>query len=156
MLCFHRLHSINMKQLISLIDNTLLLNKAVIYLSFILEERKRQLVVICQGFLSNNTSFIRLLFFGTFSLSTYISRNWFLHWLILSFRAVSNQSVQFRFRLSLSFSLCVCVCVCVCVSISTTLFFSVKYSLFPSKCFGTKKCICTSNGLCPKRCRSTD
>ena len=150
MLCFHRLHSIIMKQLNSLIDNTLLLNKAVIYLSFILEGRKTQLFVICQGFLSNNTSFIRLLFFGTFSLFTYISRNWFLHWLNLSFRAVSNQSVQFRFRLSLSFSLCVCV------PISTTLFFSVKYSLFPSKCFGTKKCICTSNGLCPKRCRSTD
>ena len=137
MLCFHRLHSINMKQLISLIDNTLLLNKAVIYLSFILEGRKTQLFVICQCFLSNNTSFIRLLFFGTFSLSTYISCNWFLHWLILSFRAVSNQSVQFRFRLSLSFSLCVCI--------STTLFFSVKYSPFPSKCFGTKKCIRTSN-----------
>ena len=77
-------------------------------MSFILEGRKTQLFVICQGFLSNNTSFIRLLFFGTFSLFTYISRNWFLHWLILSFRAVSNQSVQFRFRLSLSFSLCVC------------------------------------------------
>ena len=109
-LCFHRLHSINMRQLISLIDNTLLLNKAVIYLSFILEGRKTQLFVICQGFLSNKTSFIRLLFFGTFSLSTYISRNWFLHWLILSFRAVSNQSVQFRFPLSLSLFLCVCVC----------------------------------------------
>ena len=108
MLCFHRLHSINMKQLISLIDNTILLNKAVIYLSFILEGRKTQLFVICQCFLSNITSFIRLLFFGTFSLSTFISRNWFLHWLILSFRAVSNQSVQFRFRLSsLSLSLCV-------------------------------------------------
>ena len=72
--------------------------------------RKTQLFVICQGFLSNNTSFIRLLFFGTFSLFTYISRNWFLHWLILSFRAVSNQSVQFRFRLSLSLFLPVCVC----------------------------------------------
>ena len=107
MLCFHRPHSINMKQLISLIDNTLLLNKAVIYLSFILEGRKTQLFVICQCFLSNNTSFIRLLFFGTFSLSTYISHNWFLHWLILSFRAVSNQSAQFRFRLSLSLSVCV-------------------------------------------------
>ena len=71
MLCFHRLHSNNMKQLISLFDNTLLLNKAVIYLSFILEGRKTQLFVICQCFLSNNTSFIRLLFFGTFSLSTY-------------------------------------------------------------------------------------
>ena len=79
-------------------------------MSFILEGRKTQLFVICQGFLSNNTSFIRLLFFGTFSLFTYISRNWFLHWLILSFRAVSNQSVQFRFRLSLSLSPCVCVC----------------------------------------------
>ena len=77
-------------------------------MSFILEGRKTQLFVICQGFLSNNTSFIRLLFFGTFSLFTYISPNWFLHWLILSFRAVSNQSVQFRFRLSVSFSLCVC------------------------------------------------
>ena len=80
----------------------------LLFMSFILEGRKTQLFVICQGFLSNNTSFIRLLFFGTFSLFTYISRNWFLHWLILSFRAVSNQSVQFRFRLSLSFSLCVC------------------------------------------------
>ena len=49
------------------------------------------------------------MFFGTFSLFTYISRNWFLHCLILSFRAVLNQSVQFRFRLSLSFSLCVCL-----------------------------------------------
>ena len=108
-MCFHRLHSINMKQLISIFDNTLQLNKAVIYLSFFLEGRKTQLFVICQCFLSNNTSFIRLLFFGTFSLSTYISRIWFLHWLILSFRAVSNQSVQFRFRLSLSLSLSVCV-----------------------------------------------
>ena len=112
MLCFHRLHSINMKQPYSLIDNTLLLNKAVIYLSFILEGRKTQLFVICLGFLSNNTTFIRLLFFGTFSLFTYISGNWFLHWLILSFRAVSNQSVQFRFRLSLSLSFSLCVCVC--------------------------------------------
>ena len=68
-----------------------------------------QLFVICQCFLSNNTSFIRLLFFGTFSLSTYLFRNWFLHWLILSFRAVSNQSVQFCFRLSLSLSLSLCV-----------------------------------------------
>ena len=127
-------------------------------MSFILEGRKTQLFVICQGFLSNNTSFIRLLFFGTFSLFTYISRNWFLHCLILSFRAVLNQSVQFRFRLSLSLSLSLSLFlpVCVCLPISTTLFFSVKYSLFPSKCFGTKKCICTSNGLCPKRCRSTD
>ena len=79
-------------------------------MSFILEGRKTHLFVIYQGFLSNNTSFIRLLFFGTFSLFFYISRNWFLHWLILSFRAVSNQSVQFRFRLSLSLSPCVCVC----------------------------------------------
>ena len=149
-MCFDRLHSIKMKQLNSLFDNTLLLNKAVNYLSLLLEGRKTQFFVICQGFLSNNTSFIRLLFFGTFSLFTYISRNWFLHWLILSFRAVSNQSVQFRFRLSLFLP------VCVCQPISNTLFFPVKYSLFPSKCFGTKKCICTSNGLCPKRCRSTD
>ena len=78
-------------------------------MSFILEGRKTQLFVICQGFLSNNTSFIRLLFFGTFSLFTYISRIWFLHWLILSFRAVSNQSVQFRFRLSLFLPVCVCL-----------------------------------------------
>ena len=100
-----------MRQLILLIDNTLLLNKTVIYLFFIFEGRKTQLFVICQCFLSNNTSFIRLLFFGTFSLSTYISRNWFLHWLILSFRADSNQSVQFCFRLSLSLSLFLSVCV---------------------------------------------
>ena len=97
-----------MKQLNSLIDNTLLLNKAVNYLSLLLEGRKTQFFVICQGFLSNNTSFIRLLFFGTFSLFTYLSRNWFLHWLILSFRSVSNQSVQFRFRLSLFLPVCVC------------------------------------------------
>ena len=38
-LCFHRLHSINMKQHNSLIDNPLLLNKAVTYLPFILERR---------------------------------------------------------------------------------------------------------------------
>ena len=147
MLCFHPLHSISMKQLMSLFDNTLLLNKAVIYLSFILEGRKTQLFVICQCFLSNNTSFIRLLFFGTFSLSTY---NLLIGFSTGSFfRSELFQISQFSFVFdSLSFSLCVCI--------STTLFFSVKYSPFPSKCFGTKKCICTSNGLCPKRCRSTD
>ena len=99
-MCFHRLHSINMKQQISLIDKILLLNEAVIYLPFILEGRKTQLFVICQCFLSNDTSFIRLLFFGTFSLSTYISRNWFLHWLILSFRAVSNHHLSHALFLS--------------------------------------------------------
>ena len=123
MLCFDRLHSINMKQLNSLIDNTLLLNKAVNYLSLVLEGRKTQFFVICQGFLSNNTSFIRLLFFGTISLITYLSRNWFLHWLILSFRSVSNQSVQFRFRLSLFLSVCVCVPT------------HLKHALFPCQVF---------------------
>ena len=111
MLCFHRLHSINMKQLNSLIDNTILLNKAVIYLSFILEGRKTQLFVICQVFLSNNTSFIRLLFFGTFSLFTYISRNWFiltaLSFVQSCFKSVSSVSFS---TTSLSLFLAVCVC----------------------------------------------
>ena len=128
-LCFHRLHSINMKQLISLFDNTLLLNKAVIYLSFMLEGRKTQLFVICQCFLSNNTSFFRLLFFGTFSLSTHISRYWFLHWLILSFRAVSNQSVQFRFRLSLSLSLSLSLFLSLCVYLNHALFLCQVFTL---------------------------
>ena len=137
-MCFHRLNSINMKQLISLIDNTLLLNKAVICLSFILEGRKTQLFVIWHCFLSNNTSFIRLLFFGTSFLSTYISRNWFLHWLFLSFRAVSDQSVQFRFCLSLSLSLSLSfflsLCVCVCVYLNHARFlcqvFTISIQMF--------------------------
>ena len=92
-LCFHRLPTIRMKQLFSLIDTTLLLNRGRDCLSFLLEEKRTQLFVIRQSFRSNNTPFNMLLFFGTFPLSTYISCNWFLHWLIFSFRAFSNQSV---------------------------------------------------------------
>ena len=68
------------------------------------------------------------------------------------FRSELFQISQFSFVFD---SLSLFLPVCVCLSQPRS-FFSVKYSLFPSKCFGTKKCICTSNGLCPKRCRSTD
>ena len=147
-LCFHRLLSIMMNQLISLIDTTLLLNKAVIYLSFIREERRTLLFVNCQCVISYITFFTRLLFFGTLSLSTYISRNWFLNCLILSFRVVSNPSVQFRFRLSLTLYLC--------VYLNHGIFLFVFFSSFPSECFSSKKRTCTSNGICPKRCRKMD
>ena len=52
---------------------------------------------------------------------------------------ISQSSFDFD-SLSLSLSLSACV----------SIFLSVKYSLFPSKCFGTKKCICTSKWTLPK------
>ena len=110
MLCFHRLHSINMKQLNSLIDNTLLLNKAVFYLSFILEEGKHNYLLFARvsyrikhpssGFCFSVHFLFSLIYLVIgFSTGSFFRSD--------CFKSVSSVSFS---TLSLSFSLCVCVC----------------------------------------------